>query len=290
MEEKRKVWNTTPKEIVDSLVERNKNGETLDSIAKSLDKSPSTISKLFKRHNHIPILQENHMIKKWKCKNIMYFKNINNKEKAYYLGLIFADGCIYYPTKWSKCFTIGLKESDLYIIERLKELVGSKSKINYNKKSNSYKFSIHSKEFCNYLEKYGVIPNKSYKELNIPKINKRFLRSFLLGVFDGDGSIGIYKRSIIISICSSSIVFLTEIQNILKENEINSKVSIRKPKEENHHNLYTLTISTLQDKLNMVKYLYKGLNHICLERKRKIASDVNTVLNQKLNVFDQCNA
>lgn len=278
--------DSNKKERVENLFNRNKRGETLNEIAKSLNLDPSSISKLFSRYGYKPVKHEHHLTKKWKCSYVDYFKNINTKEKAYFLGLIFSDGNI----SSKNVFSIGLKSSDVYILNRLKEVTGSKSKIYYKEKTNSYNFSICSKEFCFYLRKYGIVERKSYEELSIPNVKENLLKSFLLGIFDGDGSIGIYKKSIQISISSSSLNFINEIQKLLEKNGISSRIQIRIPKKENHNNLYILHVTKDKSKLNMINFLYKSLNHICLERKRKIASDVNTVLNQKLNVSDQCNA
>lgn len=57
-----------------------------------------------------------------------YFSNINTCDKAYYLGLIFADGCIMNRNN-KKRLSIALTESDAYILELFNQYGDFKSEV-----------------------------------------------------------------------------------------------------------------------------------------------------------------
>lgn len=141
--------------------------------------------------------------------DIDYFKVIDTPTKAYFLGLIYADGCVY--TKKDKkngnsySFRISLNEDDGYLIEYLRKELGIKetkkliyegsfmNSVNGKKypRRNMESLAVYRKDFIKNLIDKGVYPNKTYKELSLPNIN--FISDFIRGYFDGDGCIGVYK-------------------------------------------------------------------------------------------------
>ncbi len=130
-----------------------------------------------------------------------YFKNIDNQSKAYFLGLLYADGCICEKFKNGKLkqmwMEITLKESDIEILKYfLKELESDvqlklKKTLLNGKEFYSYRLTINCTELCRDLIKLGVTPRKSLT-LTFPNDNviPEHLRShFVRGYFDGDGCI-----------------------------------------------------------------------------------------------------
>ena len=136
-----------------------------------------------------------------------YFKIVNNKEKAYWLGFIFADGFIEVN---GKRFAIELGRKDKRLLYKLaKCLKFNEDYIFYNKEHNSYVLRFQSEEFCNYLVNLGMIPGETKsKKIKLPKLdNQELYLAFLLGYFDGDGHQGTSR------ITSGSIKFLRQIKN-----------------------------------------------------------------------------
>jgi len=118
------------------------------------------------------------------------FNDINSNIKAYWLGFYFADGCV--------CKTTGNRY--IVTISSIDEEVPLKLKKFYNIDSNHYisnkqinnKF-VYSLQLCNKklfmdLCKLGCLPNKSCI-LSKPIIDEKYYLPFILGYFDGDGSI-----------------------------------------------------------------------------------------------------
>lgn len=124
-----------------------------------------------------------------------YFDNIDTKNKAYFLGLLYADGSNFTP---KQTISISLEENDKHILESFRnELKYDRELefIDYSDKhdfgytyKNQYRLSIFSKHMSYELENKGVKKNKSLI-LEFPDfIRDDLLKYFILGYFDGDGS------------------------------------------------------------------------------------------------------
>lgn len=69
--------------------------------------------------------------------NPNYFSKIDTPQKAYFLGLLFADGCIVEKkTNHCKTLRIGLKVEDGYIIEEFAKAIGSTKGVKFYKNDN----------------------------------------------------------------------------------------------------------------------------------------------------------
>lgn len=145
------------------------------------------------------LIQNNVKIrKKGQTKNRLvkedYFEKIDTEEKAYFLGLLFSDGYVKKDEKRSPMIGISLKVSDKDILEKLRNELNITSKLSYDKreKKEAAILSLRNEKLANDLEKYGIIPNKTYLTKHLPEVPKKFLRHFLRGLVDGDGTI--YKN------------------------------------------------------------------------------------------------
>lgn len=137
--------------------------------------------------------------------NEHYFNEIHDNDKAYLLGFIAADGCIY-----ENRLIIAQSGNDgRILLEWFKNKLNSTHilYIRYAKKpthKNSHILTITSPQIVEDLNKHGIIRNKKYK-LCFPKtLNLEFLKPYIRGYFDGDGCVGIYiekkiKKNIILN-------------------------------------------------------------------------------------------
>lgn len=124
------------------------------------------------------------------CKiDLSYFEKIDSHEKAQILGFIYADGCVRTAPN-QPLLKITLHKQDEEYLETIK------NKLNY---ANPLKrtrekyviFSASNQKLSTDLINLGVIPNKSLI-LKFPTkemISEEYLSSFILGYFEGDGSI-----------------------------------------------------------------------------------------------------
>ena len=128
--------------------------------------------------------------------NERYFENIDSEEKAYWLGFIAADGCVY-KNKQSYRLQINLKGSDIDHLKKFQKAISSDYKITEKKvgkaQSNTCQLKINSTKMCNDLIKNNIIERKSII-FEPPILNKNLMNHFIRGYFDGDGWITSYKR------------------------------------------------------------------------------------------------
>ena len=93
-----------------------------------------------------------------------FFDNINSQEKAYILGLVFADGWI---NLRRASLGIGLNEDDKYLLEEISQMMKSDKPLYYQKPRNNgracYVFTPSSRYMVNRLVKLGCTSNKSLK-------------------------------------------------------------------------------------------------------------------------------
>lgn len=130
--------------------------------------------------------------------NENYFDIINTEQKAYYLGLLYADGCNSPKTNSIK---ISLQESDISILDRFNIEINSNRPLNFvknknPKRKNFYILNITSKRMSEQLTKLGCFTRKSLI-LKFPteeQVPANLIQHFIRGYFDGDGSFYFYKN------------------------------------------------------------------------------------------------
>lgn len=221
---------------IKEIIEQYGNGKTQSEIAKKFNCSQTGISAILNRSGIKTRVGKNI---KYTDINNQFFKEINSQECAYFLGLLYADGCVQQNT-----ITLKLKSNDQMIIEKFRDIMSPSSPIKISYGKYSY-FRINQKEICNQLITLGCIPNKSLI-LQFPKcVPNNLIHHFVRGYSDGDGTI--YKNFIkdkkycnFIWKITSTKTFCDSLSEILiKELNINCSKSISTPKT----NQITTTLS-----------------------------------------------
>lgn len=143
-------------------------------------------------------------------------------EMAYILGYIFADGNINWkPEKSYRALTITASEKDKGHLEKVRSKLESTKELLYSKNTKSYRLIVNSKTICMDLMRLGLIPRKSLT-IKFPKIPEKFLRHFIRGIVDGDGSVRYVERKrspyFEIQVSSGSPKFLKKMVEIIKKN------------------------------------------------------------------------
>lgn len=202
--------------------------------------------------------------------DIHYFDIIDNEEKAYFLGFIFADGCVS-----NNEFFLDINEKDIKILHIFREKICSNCKIATRKKGNSMmsRIAIKNKEFCDSLKQYGIIDNKTKQTKNLPKslIPRKFYRDFLRGLVDGDGWVirtkeNLYKIGFVTQYYSTAMDFAEMLNSLLEEKWKNKIIT---PK--NKYAVVNIQKQSLVKQVALV--LYKD-NKICLSRKFQMAQEI----------------
>lgn len=152
-------------------------------------------------------LQKNNLYFRPSPGNIHYFEHIDTYAKAYILGFIAADGALV-PAKSSPTITltITIKYEDNAILDFIKSEIGCTHNIIDIHKLSSFdktKMIHHSRlsfsipQIVQDIQKYGITPRKSLSMENIiQNIPYQFRDAFIIGYFDGDGSVHIEENHI----------------------------------------------------------------------------------------------
>ena len=134
--------------------------------------------------------------------NKNFFNLIDTEEKAYWLGFITADGCVY-----KNILFIRLNSKDKNHLLKFKSHIESEHPIynnisNYNTEISS--LQIGNKYICEKLKDFNVVPNKSYTITPPIFLDEEIEKSYWRGVFDGDGSVQINKKGyLVVGMCGN---------------------------------------------------------------------------------------
>jgi hypothetical protein len=158
-------------------------GEGITYLANKYNIHKNNIRRFLKKH---VVLRNDHLThaKKYKYDE-HYFDIIDSEDKAYFLGLLFADG----HNSANNCIRLSLHKKDIDIIQVFLKKLNANVPIKFtgpDKKMATV--NIFSKHMSETLRSYGMSSNK-YFSFNFPEILEELNVHFIRGYFDGDGSV-----------------------------------------------------------------------------------------------------
>ena len=199
--------------------------------------------------------------------NEYYFSSIDSEFKAYLIGLLFADGSIS-PARDGHQASINLQllYEDKNLLEFFKTEINSNGKIVDNK-DGTLSFSVRSTQIALDLAQYNIIPNKTYAVTTLPtNIPQQFLKDFLRGYVDGDGSLYFITKnqSFHLSVTSHFISIVDHFCSIAYQ-LLNMPERITERKSTYYNNVAKITFNGKEAYL-LADLLYKN-SHIYCSRK-----------------------
>lgn len=268
-----KFWTPpiSKKEAIDLYL----SGTSVKSLADICKCSTPGIHLLLTR-NKIQKRSQGDIIRKYKI-NESYFNEIDNEEKAYFLGFLFADGDN--NTK-KHVVRLRLQEKDLEILQKLNSLIENESpvKVIPYEPRHSYKngqdvacLIINSKRISDRLNELGCIPKKSFT-VKYPNVSKELNQHFIRGYFDGNGSFGITNSKS--NGCTQTRFYfdidgsdniLSVMQEILVQ-ELDLSVTKRSVRAENKDGKVVTLRYSGEQALKIINWIYKDAN-IKMNRK-----------------------
>lgn len=248
------------KELLEQLYNKHKSAY---KIAEELGVNYKTIYSWLKKFD-IKTNDSLQSARKHNC-NHDYFNLIDSGTKAYWLGFIMADGCIYKgDSKDSYRLQINLASGDRTVLERFNNSIESDYNIE-DKIVNGHEVStlkINSTKMCKDLMSLGVTPKKS---LICSMPNIQFKNDFIRGYFDGDGCITSSNNKWKVSIVGGQPMLET-MQNYLREKDIESHIyPVR-------NNIFDLTISKQSEMYKFHNMIY-SFHRVALMRKKEKFQD-----------------
>ena len=204
-----------------------------------------------------------------------YFEIIDTPNKAYFLGLIIADGNVFEVDDSSNrqsSISITLKECDKYILEKFKEEVCLNTSVSFDGRGCCY-IAIRSNKMAQDLRRYGIHPRKTFDSI-LPNIQNELIPHLLRGLFDGDGCIQAhqtdvnnrYKHSV--GWCGTKQL-MEQIRDWLVENLNVTNISVYSYKT---RSLSMVTWANIDDIQTICKCLYDNAN-IYLLRKHNLYNE-----------------
>ena len=267
----RMPFERTSKEKEKKIVSLYKEGNLVSKISRNLNISTGTVYSILKKNGF-------KFEKNIKSIDHFYFHNVNNEEKAYWLGFLSADGHISEKTNFIR---LELKIEDYNHIEKFKNNIKSEHKICKNNKFDkrtkkvykSCSISFNSKQIKDDLSKFEILFSKT-KTLKSPKINLKLLKHYWRGFLDGDGGIGLSKKRWSISLCGTYEI-CSEFSNFVANN-INWK--FKSPLTEG--SIFVIKYSGVNISKKICKLLYNN-STVFLDRKMILYLKLKKTKSQK---------
>jgi hypothetical protein len=125
--------------------------------------------------------------------NHHYFASISTRERAYWLGWLWSDGCV--RKRGNSCeIILSLQKRDECVLQGFRSAVGAGYPIRADREAVILRLT--SPQMFSDLQRYGVIPHKSALA-TYPNIEREFISDFVRGVFDGDGCLTMTKQKVV---------------------------------------------------------------------------------------------
>lgn len=246
---------------------------SMKAIGEKYGVSKTVINRIL-MENNISKKQDNHI---YQC-NYDYFENIDSDEKAYWLGFLAADGCNY-RRETNATILLNIHQKDLDHLIKFQASLNSNIPIKnliqndgFSNNTPMSRFAINSMKMSEDLEKLGIVPRKSLI-LKPPIIDEKYYLPFILGYFDGDGSICKLKQY---NNYEWSIQGTKEMLNWINS-VLQLDCKLRKRNPNSNLNNYYISIGGTNKIYNILYKLYNSCN-IHLERKYLIYKELETVV------------
>lgn len=202
-----------------------------------------------------------------------YFSVIDSEEKAYWLGFLYADGCIF---KQGEYYTIvlALSSTDKEHLSKFKKSINTSYKIREYSKNGIYPYcrmECCSKQMFYDLINLGCIEKKTLLldfpiELQVPK---HLINHFMRGYFDGDGTINSHKEvgnkrnQVRLQVLGTEDFLKGYINELPLSSKVKENITLQKTK-----NIRTIQICGNIQSKRVFDFLYKNAT-IYLDRKHE---------------------
>jgi hypothetical protein len=140
-----------------------------------------------------------------------------SKEMAYVLGVIYTDGCLDPGSKLdpSRKTTLKMPRFQIFqkepeILNKVLKLMNCDAKLYHHNKQDLYWFNVHDEKIYHDLQNLGLTPNKSLT-MDFPQMPPEYVRHFIRGCWDGDGSVYITGGKIEANYTTGSKIFIEKL-------------------------------------------------------------------------------
>ena len=246
---------------IEEILKLHNKGLSTTEIGRSLNCTQSNVSRRLKKIGETPIEKRGSRNRTNRYLiNEKYFDKINTPEKAYILGLLYADGSVVKDGFY-------IKMKDLDVLLKVKKALKAEQPIKFVEygEYNAYLFKVCSQKISKSLISHKCFINKTYT-LSFPDIDPQLYSHFTRGYFDGDGCLAVYpyKGACRIDFTSASVKLLEDLRIIISSFSISSGGLRKENGKSNawHLNFTGAQVNTILD------WMYKDAT-IYMNRKHK---------------------
>lgn len=202
--------------------------------------------------------------------NTSFFEIIDTEPKAYWLGFIMADGCVYERRPNVNTLILRLQARDKKHLQKFLKNISANHPIHYGKSENFILCSVHlnGKELASDLANYGIVPRKTHQTYFPNQIPEGLQHHFIRGLFDGDGCLHLKLNNSYFTL-SGTKKLLEKIQEILIEKCQVNKSILQERNKDRECPTYALQYAGNKQVKKILDYLYKNAT-IYLNRKYKL--------------------
>lgn len=257
-------------------------------LAKLFNVSSSLISLIWSKHGLKGKRRSQYVL------NEDYFAEINTPAKAYFLGFLASDGCLW-EDDYRYIVKLELQARDKHILELFNKEIKTNKPLVTAANGKYFCLEICSKKIFKDLIKLGLSTQKTQKyKLHILD-NEELMPHFMRGFFDGDGCITYTHKSPTKKIVPSDFAvtitgatYATKtIHNYLNEQGIQSALYDVTANKYNF-GCYTISFNSNENIYDFLNYIYKDCEEICLKRKlerAKLFMEIYCNKYQQTNLF-----
>lgn len=206
--------------------------------------------------------------------NERFFQNIDSEEKAYFLGLLIADGNVFVKESSANrqaSISITLDLKDEYMLLKFKEVLGASTNVGYDGRGCG-QIAVRSDLMAQDLSNYGVIPRKSFATY-LPNVDEKLIPHLLRGILDGDGSIQAHQHG---GKFLHDISYCGTHQLMQDISDISAKILHLnyKPVVYDYHdkNLSEIKFKNIDDMLNFGNWLYENATIYLIRKYEKFTT------------------
>lgn len=239
----------------EDIIKRYKDGESRASISKDFGVTPKVINRILKKND----LKLINAVKKNNYHDDI-FDTIDSSDKAYWIGFITADGYIHEDRG---CLRIKLQNNDRSHLYKFADFIGAKRESVKTEFHNITgkplaKIEVGCRKIVNALINLNIRQGKSTRE-KVANIPKEYIRDYLRGLIDGDGSIRPDGSGI--SLNNSKDILMFMLNTILEE------FGIAKVKIQDHDHTWKIEYRSKDCVKTILNYLYYDDCKMYLDRK-----------------------
>ena len=190
-----------------------------------------------------------------------YFEEINSSNKAYWYGMLMADGCVRTHKDGGMQLTLELSNTDYDHLVKFKKSMNFTGPITSRKNRPMSCVRISRQKICQDLINKGCVPNKTVDGwIDEFILQGLYKYDFLRGYLDGDGYIDKKRYRVIFTVKSELI--RDSLMRLMKEFN---------PHIVEEDTFYRIVVENKEDFYNLLSKLYVCSGEMYLERKKATA-------------------